>query len=209
MLNIHTVMTELAKTRPIFHSEADFQFALAWQIREMMPGSQIRLEFKPFSDGRMYLDIWIRDQEMAIELKYKTQRMQREHDGEQFTLREQAAQDLGCYDFLKDIERIETIKSSGLAKHGFAIMLTNDLSYCRLPKISRRPKANPTDFRIYEGRVVTGNLEWQDPTAPSVSGRQAPINLRGSYSLNWKDYSEVPGTGNFCQFRYLAIAIGE
>ena len=37
MINIHEVMTELAKMRPIFHSEADFQFALAWQIREMMP----------------------------------------------------------------------------------------------------------------------------------------------------------------------------
>ena len=206
MFNIHEVMTELAKTRPIFHSEADFQFALAWQIREMMPDSQIRLEF-PYKSMR--LDIWIRDQETAIELKYKTQRIESKHGDEEFTLREQAAQDLGCYDFLKDIERIETMKSSGLAKHGFAIMLTNDLSYCHRPKTSRRPKANPTDFRIYEGRTVTGSLEWQDPTASSVKGRRVPINLSGSYNLRWRDYSEMLGAGRYGHFRYLAVALGD
>lgn len=202
MLNIHEVMSELAKARPIFHSEADFQFALAWQIREMMPDSQIRLEF-PYKSMR--LDIWIFNQETAIELKYKTKRMQSGHDDEQFALREQAGQDFGCYDFLKDIKRIETIKSSGLAKRGFAVMLTNDPSYWT-PKSSI---ANPAAFRIYEGRAVTGNLEWLDPTASSVKSRRTPINLRGSYNLSWRNYSEIPGTGIFPHFRYLAVAIEE
>ena len=101
MFNIHEVMTELAKTRPIFHSEADFQFALAWQIREMMPDSQIRLEFKPFPDERMYLDIWLRDQETAIELKYLPRKLEHKYDSEQFILKEQSAQDLGRHGFLK------------------------------------------------------------------------------------------------------------
>lgn len=209
MFNIHEVMTELAKTRPIFHSEADFQFALAWQIREMMLDSQIRLEFKPFPDERMYLDIWIRDQETAIELKYLSRKLETEYDGEQYTLKEQGAQDLIRYDFLKDIARIESVMQSLMARRGFAILLTNDPLYWDR---SRLRKANPIDaaFHIYEGRVVAGELAWANSAGEGTTrSREALINLRGSYSLNWEDYSEASGTGNFRQFRYLAVATRE
>ena len=47
MLDIDGLMTELSRTRKVFHSEADFQHALAWQIREHMPECEIRLEFNP------------------------------------------------------------------------------------------------------------------------------------------------------------------
>ena len=202
MLNIHEVMTGLAKTRPIFHSEADFQFALAWQIREMMPDSQIRLEFKPFPDGRMYLDIWIRDQEMAIELKYLHRKLEREYDSEQFILREQSAQDLGRHGFLKDIARVESVVRASVAKCGFAVLLTNDPSYWDERRWIKRD-SNDAAFRIHEGRVATGELAWLNPTAGGT------LSLRGLYNLHWKDFSEVLGTRNYDQFRYLAVFIGE
>lgn len=46
--DIHAVMGQLAHRRPIFHSEADFQFALAWRIKETLPDYEIRLEYEPF-----------------------------------------------------------------------------------------------------------------------------------------------------------------
>ena len=207
MLNIHTVMAELAKTRPIFHSEADFQFALAWQIREMMPDSQIRLEFKPFPSERLYLDIWIYNQETAVELKYLSRKIECEYNGEWFALREQGAQDIIRYDFLKDVERIESTVQSPVAKRGFGILLTNDPLYWDR---TRSRKANPidADFHIYDGRVVTGELAWSDSAGEGTTkNRKQPINLSGSYNLDWRDYSEVTGTGSYRRFRYLVVAV--
>lgn len=201
-------MTELAKTRPIFHSEADFQFALAWQIREMMPDSEIRLEFKPFPSERLYLDIWIYNQKTAIELKYLSRRIESKHNSEMFRLREQGAQDIIRYDFLKDVARVESTVQSSVAKRGFAILLTNDPLYWDRRRLR---KANPVDadFHVYDGRVVNGELAWSDSAGEGTTrGRKEPINLIGSYNLRWRDYSEVPGTGNFPQFRYLAVAVG-
>ena len=59
------------------------------------------------SDGgpRYYLDLKFRSRtrEYFLELKYKTRRLSTSIAGEEFVLRQQGAQDLGRYDFLKDI----------------------------------------------------------------------------------------------------------
>ncbi len=44
MVSIEALLATLAGSRKVFHSEADFQHALAWQIHEAMPDSQVRLE---------------------------------------------------------------------------------------------------------------------------------------------------------------------
>ena len=209
MFDIHSVMTELAKIRPIFHSEADFQFALAWQIREMIPDIQIRLEF-PLQE-EMYLDIWIPNQQIAIELKYKTKKLVAAYPSESIILKEQGAQNHGRYDFLEDVERVES------AKLGFAIILTNDPSYWK--KDSVRKKSNHYNFRIHEGRELSGELKWKYPEKGAAKNREKPINLSSLYNLLWRDYSEIPstrlgkqqqfGVGNHLQFRYLAVAVGE
>ena len=36
-------MAALARMRPLFHSEADFQHAFAWQLRSAHPDARIRL----------------------------------------------------------------------------------------------------------------------------------------------------------------------
>lgn len=43
MLDIDCLMTGLAGSRKVFHTEADIQQVLAWQIHEAMPESHIRL----------------------------------------------------------------------------------------------------------------------------------------------------------------------
>ena len=59
MLDMHGLMGSLAKKRPIFHSEADFQHALAWEIHKTTSGCEIRLEYSPVPDKgqRMALDL--------------------------------------------------------------------------------------------------------------------------------------------------------
>ena len=218
MLDIHMVMAELAKTRPIFHSEADFQHALAWQIHEMMRDIQIRLEFNlnPLGQEGVYLDIWLPCHELAVELKYKTKPLLALHNSEAFLLKEQGAQNHGRYDFLKDVERVES------AERGVAIILTNEPSYWKEDSV--RDSSNYYDFRIHEGRRLSGELKWKNPEdkAAKTGGRQDPITLSGSYNLRWEDYSRIPripgihkiglasrNQATYRQFRYLVVAGGE
>src|SRR5687767_12959564 len=100
-INIPSLLDPLAADRPVFHSEADFQHALAWTLHERHPDLSIRLELPvPIDGGRIYLDVWGRDADgkvVAIELKYKTRRLDITLQGENFALRGQAAQDCNRY----------------------------------------------------------------------------------------------------------------
>ena len=202
-------MQELSQSRPIFHSEADFQHALAWQIHKSMPNSQIRLEF-PFRHGvsTMYLDIWLPTERLAIELKYLTRRLEQGCEGEHFALRDQSAQDTRRYDFLLDVQRLEYIANgedvSGRA--GFAVLLTNDPAYAKSP-MSGWESTNDAEFRLHQGRTVTGELNWSKHASPGTKeGREDPIDVTGSYNLHWRHYSSL-GEGNNQQFQYLAVAV--
>ena len=207
-LDIHGIMSGLSQVRPIFHSEADFQHALAWAIRETVPDSRIRLEFNPFAqdDRRSYLDIWLADSGVALELKYKTSALTTEVCGERFDLRDQSAQNHGRYDFLNDVQRLERVAREGGARAGYAIMLTNDSYYWRSPRSSyERP--NYAAFRIHEGRRVRGELKWIRQGGGGTKSRESPIRLTGDYTMRWRDYSP-PGSERNWGFRYLAVAVG-
>jgi hypothetical protein len=109
-MNIHaeTVLKALQAKRPIFHSEADFQHALAWEIHQRHPNASVRLEVnRGIGTQREYLDLVVSDAEirLAIELKYKTKKLDTVFSGEEFHLQNHGAQDVGRYDFIKDIAR--------------------------------------------------------------------------------------------------------
>ena len=202
MLNIHLVMQELAKPRPLFHSEADFQFALAWQIHEMIPDTEVRLEFKPFSSERMRLDIWLPTLGVAIELKYPTYQAHIEHRDEEFTLKD-GARDIDSYDYIKDIQRLERIVSdSEAAKRVFAVVLTNDPNFWQQP----RRETIADDFRLHEDRQLSGKMAWSNRAGKgSTQDRDTPLSLHGSYHLHWSDYSDLPS--KYGRFRYLAVEV--
>ena len=203
-LNTVDLMEGLAQDRPIFHSEADFQHALAWRIREVLPDCQVRLEFKPPLDEKMYLDIWLPSIKVAIELKYRTQKLRLPPiDGESFALRNQIAQGGGRYHFIKDIRRLEQVVTHKTAKAGFAVLLTNDPSYW---EPSQRTTLDD-EFRLHEGRKVEGNMEWSDPTRPGPrSVGKESIRLKGSYDCVWRDYS-TPAEEKYGSFRYLMVEV--
>ena len=72
------IMKDLAKERPQFCSEADFQFALGWKIQKEFPNAEIRFEC-PASlpdDPKARIDIIINlgGALVPIELKWKLER---------------------------------------------------------------------------------------------------------------------------------------
>ena len=178
--------------RKLFSSEADFQFALAWTIKELFPQVDVRLEWIPVDyDPNMYVDIVVfeGDTIIPIELKYKTKKTDKVVDGERFVLKNQSAQDLGRYDFLKDVQRIEFIKRHfpNFAE-GYAILLTNDPNYLLQPGA----KSSFTDFSIIGGSVKAGSLRWSEGSKSSVTRKG--IDLTGEYPIKWSEYSRIDAT---------------
>ena len=174
MLDIASLMDDLARDRPVFHNEKDFQLALGWCIRDAIPNATVRMEYKPFPDEPMYLDIWLPDIGVALELKYRTRRLNILGERESFALRDHGAQDICRYDFLKDIHRLERLRTLRHARAGFAVLLTNDPSYW---KRSLRSATADAAFRLHEGRTITGVMAWSESAgAGTTEGREDPIS---------------------------------
>jgi hypothetical protein len=200
------VLDALAEERPLFHSEADFQHAFAWQVHLLDPGAVVRLEVRPDPEVREAVDMLCRTggRRIAVEFKYLVRRFEATIDGECFRLRDQGAQPLSRYDVLKDIGRLERFCAAGRADVGFAVILSNDLQVWS----PGRPGSIDEAFRMYDGACLTGTLGWGPNAGPGTTrGRTEPIALAGTYAVAWADY---PTTHPSCrgQFRSLVIEVG-
>ena len=206
-LDIHSLMQGLAKSRPIFHSEADFQFELAGRIKESMPDCKVRMEFKPFPGEAMHLDIWLPTIGTVIELKYRTVEFDTTFDGERFLLTGQGGG--RRYESVKDIARVELMVSRHESIHrGFAVLLTNAASYWNSPS-ERWKTTTDAAFRLHDGRKLCGELKWSDSASITTKeGREDPITLVGDYMLRWQDYSKFAVQKNGV-FRYLAVPVSD
>lgn|ERR1700681_12049 len=205
MVDALGLLQRLARERPLFHSEADFQHAIAWQIQLERPDAQIRLEYRPALAGRPHLDIWATagNDRLAVELKYRTRAIDVELGGEAFSLSSHAAQDQGRYDFLKDIVRLERVASEIRSTRGIAVMLTNDSALWK----ASTGAAVDAAFRLEEGRLVQGHLDWGPATGPGTKkGRLEALSVVGPYTLAWGDYSVVP-TARYGRFRFLLVDV--
>lgn len=196
----------LSLERPIFHSEADFQHALAWRFRCSLKNAEVRLE-KPFKNTQnrsRYLDLllMVENRSIAFELKYKTRNISCLHNDETFQVQNHGAQDLGRYDFLSDVQKLEKyVSTTDECERGYAILLTNDPSYWCIPS---RTGTVDENFRLYEGREITGELSWLGhASAGTKRGRGEAIKLRDQYSASWKDFTTIPSEKNG-RFRFLA-----
>jgi hypothetical protein len=204
---IQAVLARLATKRPIFHSEADFQHALAWELQLESPDAQIRLEKQVAAQGsRVHLDLLVQsnEEEIAIELKYKTRVGKLHHAGEDFALRNQSAQDIGRHDFIKDIQRLERYVEARNCSVGFAVLLTNDRTYWTE---SRKTDSVDSEFRVHEGRVLKGGAAWgAKASVGTMHKREEPIALHGTYKMVWSDYCSLGPASNE-NFRYLLIRV--
>lgn len=199
-MDIEKVINNLKSHRKIFYSESDFQFALAWEIQKYYSKAKIRLE-RCHTLKDLYVDIIVLldNKEYPIELKYKTKMLETKENNEEYFLKEQGAQDLGRYDYLKDIQRLENLsKEINNFGKGFAILLTNDTSYCG----KKRKGAIDEEFFLTQNEIKTGTMKWA-PKAGKVTTnkRKNPIKLSGKYKINWKDYSKFENQKNG-EFKY-------
>ncbi len=191
----------------IFHSEADFQHALALELqRTVCSGStwDVRVEY-PIGPNKD-VDICLVDGEavVPIELKYKQDELSYSDGEEVFNLSEQRARGGGHYDFLIDVRRIEQI-TADTEQPGFAILLTNDSGYWQ--------EASGTlwdAFRLYDGRTISGKLEWDDRKEYG-DGKDEPMILEEAYELKWRDYPypETDQQGQNDRFRYLVVSTND
>lgn len=201
-MDIHQILTASLNKRSIFHSEADFQHHFAWEIHSAANAEiDVRLEFPLSSDDSNrweYCDVLVRGTStIGIELKYKTKKLSVKVGSETFELKQQGAQDLGRYDFIKDISRLESWCEQQKIEQGYAILLTNDPSYWLIPK-----RSNTVDraFRLH-GEVVQGELGWESSASEGTTkGREANLVLKNRYSLTWFDTPRL-------DFRYLLVEI--
>lgn len=206
--DVLALLPGLARERPVFHSEADFQHALAWAVHTARANLRVRLETRPARG--VYLDLLVSDPRdgyaFGVEVKYLTERWEGEVGGESFGLLRQSAQDIRAYDCVKDIARVEALVASGQAHAGLVLVLSNDPAYWR--PSARRRVTNADAFRLHDGLTLTGCLAWGSNTGAGTMGtsRTNPVDLVGTYTLTWNDYSAIPGSRG--RFRYLAVPVG-
>jgi len=206
-MNIFNAITTLSESRKIFHSEADFQFALAWEIQKEYPDARIRLEYC-LSDNNLkqYIDIMVITENgwYPIELKYKTHSLLTNYNGESFNLRDQSAQDQGKYDFLKDVQRIERFCKDNSEMHkGFAVFLTNDSVYW---KESKKDNHVDEEFKLIDGSIKTGAMSWaKHAGGGTIEKRESPIILKQKYLIDWRDYSHFANL-RYGTFKYLVLS---
>ena len=205
---IEKAFKSLMKKRSFFVSEADFQHSFAIELRDKFKGKKdaVYLEYPVEQDKKhAYIDIvLVHGKDMyPIELKYKTKKtdctdtLPNTNQKACDLLKTHSAQDLGAYDFLYDVYRIE--KSNMNA--GVAIMLTNDPWYWTEGKRG----AICDSFRIYQGRTVEKELKWklkaeQQNNDNHFTQKRPGFSLKNSYKCNW---SKENGAG----FKYLYVEI--
>lgn len=212
MINLDSLLQELAQERPLFHSEKDFQLALGWKLKEHFEAKgkpvKIRLEqrFKPNKSNAIFIDIVIKykDRQIPIELKYKTTEFDIEIMDEKYELKKQNARDAGQYDFIRDVARIEDFVKTKNCQKGYVLFLTNDKSYWTRSK----SVAKYDDFKIYENRVLKGSLKWKkDAQEGSTKSREKPIKLERTYKVKWEKYPKPTNEKFETEFRYLLLEI--
>ena len=172
-----------------------------------MPEASIRLE-RPILIGQqsLHLDVWVANKGaiLAIELKYKSRALKVQLCEEHFALKNQGAQDIGRYDFIKDIQRLEQIVANQETTVGYAVFLTNDSAYW---VEQTQHQTVDADFRLYQGRTLEGTLQWGAGASEGTKrGREKALILHGNYMVTWHDYSTVSNE-RYGLFRYLVIEV--
>lgn len=200
------VLSDLATNRPVFHSEADLQHALAWRVHQLDPMMQVRLEVQV--QPRKYLDLLFHRPDTGrftgVELKYLTALWSGQDAGEAFALRNHGAQDVNGYHIVNDVARLEGFCSGRDKWNGVLILITNDPAYWRAPTHGR--VTNAQAFRVHDGLELFGPRAWGPSTGlGTMKGIESPIQLAGRYQLQWRAYSHLDGPRG--QFRALVVEV--
>ena len=203
---VERAMGALAAKRPVFHSEADFQHALAWELHLRMPAAGVRLETRLSPDSSERLDLLFEQDKfrLAVELKYPLDALAAWVDGEYFEVKSAGAWDIPRFSFIWDVVRLERLLAAGGADAGAAVLLSNanTLWENRPPRVG----AADTNYRLYDGRELAGRLGWTGTATWWKDKHPEFVELTGSYLLTWRPYSMVAGRGRG-EFRWTAAIV--
>ena len=212
----------------IFQSEAQFQFELAWELQKqgwekaILEDMTMKVVRNNKVVKKFYTDIVIEKDgyRVAIELKYKTA----EYNGNGIELFDHGAVDLGRYDYLWDVHRIELFSGMSTVNDvvvphkcnkGFAVLLTNENKYWEQNYIMcpDPPKTIDNQFRIGKGNAVLfgDTLDWEEkngnrPKTVAGTFRDRPISLNDAYGYKWEDYRVFGGNKNN-EFKFVIIEV--
>ena len=156
--------------------------------------------------NELKLDILVRkdDEFLPVELKYKTKRHSKklmrfneEMPDDVEVLKNQGAQDLGMYDFWKDVRRVELVRRRFAAvKNGLAVFVTNDASYLN----EGRPTSNNYRLNMSEG-LHDRNRHWQQPDS-TCSRTHPSFDLDSEYTIHW-NHNTYEGV----EFHYCIVEV--
>lgn len=182
----------------LLFNERDFQMHLATYLRGTNLYDDVDVEYYvPLSELKGYIwnnelrmDILVRKGKefLPIELKYKTKSVRKNllRFGESVAevvevMKNQGAQDLGMYDFWKDVRRIEIVQKRFKAiKSGLAVFVTNDPAYLK----AGRDTSNHIKFSMAEGTHGT-EKHWLDKKSTCCK-THPDFEVEKEYSIRWE-----------------------
>lgn len=243
MIYWNMIINELKEKRKVFHSEDDLKLAIAMEIYKLHPGYNLRLE-RPTElsfekmDGteikkRAPIDIVVIDldkKSIPIEIKYKTKKCIFDIEGEDYSLTEHGACDIGRYSFRKDIVRIEKFFENDkiISEIGYVFILTNENKY--FEDISKKDTYDKnfsfhdkvvlkkeyagwyfknhsitTYDKNNDDKVNGGKMHWTNKQDLNFN-----LILKNEYEINWKSYSIINNLRNNktnSEFKYCLIEV--
>lgn len=206
----------LESNEELLFNERDFQMHLAtWLRNSANCYDDVDVEYyvpcqeldNYVWDSELRLDIVVKkDSEYCpVELKYKTRKVERkisrfdeELAGNVVVMKNQGAQDLGMYDFWKDVRRVELVRNRfERVKGGLAVFVTNDGFYIKGSKES----SNNYLFNMSAGKAHSKQKYWAKPE--STCAKTHPnFEVEKEYTIDWYD-KVVDGV----QFYYCILSI--
>ncbi len=187
----------------LLFNERDFQMHLATWLRNSansyddvdveyyVPWQELQKVGKYVWESELRLDIVIKkDGEYCpIELKYKTRKVKRKISrfdedltADVVVMKNQGAQDLGMYDFWKDVRRVELVRNRfERVKGGLAVFVTNDGFYTKGSKES----SNNYLFGMAGEAARSTKKHWANPE--STCAKTHPnFEVEREYSIEWR-----------------------
>lgn len=200
----------------LFFNERDFQMHLAiWLKHSAHAYDDVDVEYYvPYKmldnyiwENELHLDIVVKKngEYLPVELKYKTKSVSKQllrfdeeaknpEGGELLqVMKNQGAQNLGMYNFWKDVRRIELVRNRfERVKGGLAVFVTNDGTYLKEPKSS----SNNYRFSMTEG-VHGKQKHWQMPDSACVK-THPDFTLEKEYKIKWNSANADGVEFNYC-----------
>ena len=205
----------LQSNEVMLFNERDFQMHLAtWLRKSDNAYDDVDVEYyvpnkeldNYIWESELRLDIVVKkDGEYCpVELKYKTKKVERKIarldellKDKVVVMKNQGAQDLGMYDFWKDVRRVELVRNRfASVKGGLAVFLTNDEAYTK----ACRPTSN-NNMLTMENGLHPKQKHWLKPE--TACARTHPnFEVEKEYSIEWHDM-EIDNV----KFHYCCVVV--